>query len=510
MNDDSWQDFTMVATIVPTLSDEFNSVSDVGWYGSVYLLVAGATQPTFGKLYTIFSAKGVFLTSLMLLEAGSLICALARESWSFIIGRAVAGLGSAGCISGALIITAVVVPLQQRPVYTGLLGSLEGVAIVLGPIIGGAIASHIGWRWCFWMNLPIGFLLFGTLVFLFKPPKTQRHKTSTKEKLKNIDFIGGIGIVGSIVCLILALEWGSTRYAWHDMKIVALMVVFGVSLVSIAIHQHWMKERATFPTRLLRSRSFASCLWYGFTLAAAQMVALYYLPIWFQAIQGVSSKESGILILPMVLTMMGAAIMAGFGASLVGYLPPFMIIGTVLASTGAGMLYNFYPTIEEAKWIGYQVLFGLGAGAGVQQSIVGVQLALKPEDIAYGTSAIILVNTIGGAIFISVAQNLFLSRIQRLTELIPGVDRTTMLNGFGFLRQSLTPEQLGIALQEYNAGLRSVFLLLLILSCLTVLGWLFLEWIPLKPPVPESSTTIDESPPSEMKSTGFTSRPASE
>lgn len=160
--------------------------------------------------------------------------------------------------------------------FTGILGSLEGVAVVLGPIIGGAIASHIGWRWCFWVNLPIGGVLFIVLVFLFKPPQTPGQQAPLKDRIKGVDFIGGTGLVGSITCLLLALEWGSTLYNWSDARLIGLLVVFGVSFISVAVHQHWLKEKATFPTRLLRNRSFASSLWYGFALSSAQMVVLYY------------------------------------------------------------------------------------------------------------------------------------------------------------------------------------------------------------------------------------------
>ncbi|KAK2062053.1 MFS general substrate transporter [Colletotrichum caudatum] len=503
-------DATMVATIVPTLSDEFQAVKDVGWYGSVYLLVTGATQPTFGKLYTKFSPKAVFLASLLLLEGGSLVCALARTSGSFIAGRAVAGLGSAGCISGALIIAALIVPLQKRPMFTGILGSLEGVAIVLGPIIGGAITSHIGWRWCFWINMPIGGALFIGLLFLFHPPQAPGQRAPLKDRIKQVDFIGGTALMGSITCLLLALEWGSTQSSWSDARIIVLLVVFGVSFVSVAAHQQWLKERATFPTRLLKNKSFASSLWYGFTLSSAQMVVLYYVPVWFQTIQGVSASESSVRLLPMVLALTLSGVFAGIGASLVGYLPPFMIAGTVFASIGAGMIYTFQPNIETAKWVAYQILFGLGTGAGVQQSIVGVQVALDPPDVAYGTSAIIMVNTIGASVFISVAQNVFITRIERLTELIPTVDRDTLLNRFGFLRDSLTPEQLAVALREYNSGIRNIFFLVIMLTCLSILGWVCIKWIPLKPPKQaQGLTEVYSSDEGAKTETKVISRPAS-
>ncbi|TDZ72017.1 Efflux pump apf11 [Colletotrichum trifolii] len=412
----------MVATIVPTLTDEFQSVKDVGWYG---LLVAGSTQPIFGKLYTVFDSKAVFLISLVLLAAGSLTCALSRNSGIFIAGRALSGLGSAGCISGALIITAAIVPLRQRPLFTSILGSLQGVAVALGPIVGGSIASRIGWRWCFYISLPVCGALFLVLAFLFHPPKSGGPTMHMGAKIKQLDFIGGAGLVGSITCLLLALKWGSTRYAWND------------------------------------ARSFTACLWYGFSISSAQMVVLYYLPIWFQAVQGVSSRESGVHLLPVVLSLIASGVLGGIGASILGQMAPFMVAATVLASVGAGMLYTFHPDISTDKWIGYQVIFGLGAGVGVQQSIISVQVSLEAKDVAYGTAAIILRNTVGGAIFVSVGQNLLLSKIQQLTGLIPAVDRETLLSSFGFLRDSLTPEQLETALQVYNQGIRDVFLLVI-------------------------------------------------
>ncbi|TDZ20818.1 Efflux pump apf11 [Colletotrichum orbiculare MAFF 240422] len=362
-------DATMVATIVPTLTDEFQSVKDVGWYGSVFLLVAGSTQPTFGKLYTVFDSKAVFLISLVLLAGGSLTCALSRNSGSFIAGRALSGLGSAGCISGALIITAAIVPLRQRPLFTSILGSLEGVAVALGPIVGGSIASRIGWRWCFYISLPVCGALFLVLAFLFHPPKSGGPTMHMGAKIKQLDFIGGVGLVGSITCLLLALEWGSTRYAWKDAKMVGLLVAFGVSFVAVAAYQHWLGEKATFPTRLLKNRSFTACLWYGFSISSAQMVVLYYLPIWFQAVQGVSSRESGVHLLPVVLSLIASGVLGGIGASILGQMAPFMVAATVLADKVSMLLETARPSLLKAlkdaiRWVSTnKAETGLGAVA---------------------------------------------------------------------------------------------------------------------------------------------------
>ncbi|KAK2006389.1 hypothetical protein LZ32DRAFT_544030, partial [Colletotrichum eremochloae] len=304
-----------------------------------------------------------------------------------------------------------------------------------------------------------------------------------------IDLIGGVGLVGSIACLLIALQWVPSQYNWNSPRIIALLVVFGVSFILLGVHQHRLKEKATFPTRLLRNRSFACCLWYGFTLSSAQMIILYYAPVWFQVIQGVSARDSGIRLLPMVFALICSGGLSGIGASYIGYLPPFMIAGTVFASIGAGLIYTFHPNIETAKWIGYQVIFGLGTGAGVQQSLVGVQAALDPCDVAYGASAIILVNNLGSSIFVSVALNLFITRIEGLTRLVPSLDRHTLLTRFDYLRESLTPEQLTIALREYNSGMQRMFMVPIVLSCLSVFGGVFYKWIFLKKPKQEPSST---------------------
>ncbi|KAF4334509.1 major facilitator superfamily transporter [Fusarium beomiforme] len=479
-------DATIVATLVPSIADDFSSVDSAAWYGSAYLLVTGAIQPTFGKLYATFQSKVVFLTSVALLEIGSLICALAKSSPTFIGGRAVAGLGAAGIISGGLIITALVTPLHQRPIYTGILGSLEGVGIVIGPIIGGQIASSIGWRWCFWINLPIGAVLCAILIFFFHPPKQtteqkqQQAGKTWQQKLLQLDIEGGLAITGSLTCLLLALEWGGTSYPWSDGRIIALLVVFGVALICVAIHQHWKGEAATFPTRLLKNRTFSMYLICGFCFAGAQFTILYYLPMWFQAVQGVSAAESGTRLLAMVVSVIVVAVIAGGSASAVGYLPPFVFFATIFSSIGAGMLYTFHPGISKSKWIGYQILFGAGSGTGIQQAIVGVQVAVAEADVAYATSSVMLVNTLAGAIFIGVSQALFLDEMTKVTNMIPNLDQHTLLSGFQSIRDMLDPKELDITVNAYNNGITQAFLIGLVLSSVTALTWPFIRWIPLK------------------------------
>lgn len=178
-------------------------------------------------------------------------------------------------------IVALITPMHLRPAYTSSLGSLEGVGLVVGPIIGGAIASNIGWRWCFWINLPVGAFLSAIIFLLFHPPRTtspedaQRPPT-WKQRLLKLDMEGGLVIAASLACLLLALQWGGTTYAWSDGRIIGLFVVFGVTFICVALYERWKGEDATFPTRLLQNRTFSMFVLNGFCFAGAQFVALYY------------------------------------------------------------------------------------------------------------------------------------------------------------------------------------------------------------------------------------------
>jgi MFS family permease len=213
-------DRMIIATAIPAITDEFKSLPDVGWYGSAYLLTTCSFQLLFGKLYTFWAVKTIWLSSIVIFEIGSAICGAAPNSTALIIGRAVQGVGGAGIFSGAIVTIVYAVPLEKRPLYQGMFGAVFGLASILGPLIGGAFTSNVTWRWCFYINLPIGGVAFVISAFLLRIPDRDTTQLPLREKLAQLDAAGTTLLIPGVVALLLALQWGGLTYAVskHHMK----------------------------------------------------------------------------------------------------------------------------------------------------------------------------------------------------------------------------------------------------------------------------------------------------
>ncbi|KKP02454.1 MFS transporter [Trichoderma harzianum] len=478
------QDRTIVATAIPKITSDFNSLDDVGWYGSAYLLTNCCFQLFFGKLYAEFPVKWVFLTALLIFEVGSIVCATAPSSVALIVGRAVAGIGGAGIVSGTLIILSRCLPLHKRPKYTGAMGGSVGIAQITSPTLGGVFTDKVTWRWCFWINLPLGAVTLLTVLFLVKIPADPNRKTkgTIRGFLDRFDLIGTLILIPWVICLLLALQWGGSQYAWTSWRIILLLVLFAVLFVLWIFIQYKQGNKATLPLRIIKQRSMASGMIYMFCLFSAFFVINYYVPIWFQSVKGVSAYKSGIYFLTMSAGLSLAVIASGFLTTRIGYFVPNMIMSTILSSVGAGLIYSFDPHTSTGLWVPSLIIMGVGIGIGAQQPLMVAQTVFKGPDIALSTSALIFTQTLAGTIFLSVAENIFQNQlISQLHKLVPEIDpRDIIETGASSLRpfiEAKFPQYLTAVLTAYNNGIRHVFLLSVIFACLNAIPDAFMEWV---------------------------------
>ncbi|KAI1811941.1 MFS general substrate transporter [Poronia punctata] len=472
-------DGAIVATAVPKVTNEFHSLNDVGWYASVYFMGLAVSQLLFGKLNAIAPVKWTYLLCMVVFLAGSALCGAAPSSSALIGGRAIAGFAAGGVLVGTFSLIPYLVPPVRRPLFIGLIGAVLGIGTAVGPLIGGAITMNVTWRWCFYINLPIGG--FAALIFFFfvHPPKRESDKNWTvAETLKNLDLIGLFFLTPAVVCLLLALMWGGVTYPWNNGRIIALFVLFVLLFAAFIGVQIWQDDRAMLPRRVLTQRSVIFASIFAFGTSGASFLLVYYVPIWFQSVQGVSPLESGVRNLPMVIATTVFSLLGGVLITVIGYYSPFMILSTVLASIGAGLLTTFTPGISSSKWIGYQVLYGLGVGLSRQTPLIAVSTVLAVQDVPIGSGVIMFSQTIAGAVFLAIAQTVFVNKLASgldglgLPNLTPGM---LLTSGATELGAGLSPEQYKEFLELYSKSLTTSWYSAVATATFSIIGAVFVE-----------------------------------
>ncbi|KAI1296126.1 major facilitator superfamily domain-containing protein [Xylaria venustula] len=471
-------DQTIVATAIPKITDEFKRVQDVSWYGSAYFLTLGAFQSLWGKVYKYFPLKTSFLVSIFIFEVGSLISGVARNSVTVIVGRAISGLGASGIAPGVYTISAFSAHPTKRATYTGVIGAAYGVAAVVGPLIGGGLTA-VTWRWCFYINLPVGGLSAFVILVTFKTPKAAKMVEATfKEKLLHMDFLGTALVMGASIALILALEYAGVSYAWNSSVVIGLLVGFVAIVIALVVAEIWQGERAMLTPRIVRKRTvWVNAVW-GFFFAGSYFATLYYLPIYFQSIDNVTPVISGVRTIPFIAFFSVATFGSGKVITKTGIAAPYLTVGSVIVTVAAGLLFTLDVGTSTGKWVGYQILAGFGYGLSLQVPVVVAQAFSEPSDIAPTTAIIIFARSVGATFLIAAAESAFANQLLvRLHEIAPNIQPAAIVNlGATQLRDAFSGADLNAVIHAYAWGIKVAFAITIASCGITVPISLLSKW----------------------------------
>ncbi|KAI3553361.1 MFS transporter [Colletotrichum abscissum] len=473
-------DNTILATAIPQITSDFHSLNDIGWYGSSYLIAQMAMLPTCGRLYAFYNIKWVYCTSLVVFELGSVISAVAPNSITLIVGRAISGVGAAGLVSGTTTILSYCVPLKKQAKLSPVILGLYSTGSAIGPLVGGAITDSktLTWRFIFWLNLPFGAVGLALIWFsLRNPPPAVKEGLPWQDKLRQLDMLGAIILLGATSCLNLALQWGGIVHPWSDPKVFGCLIGSGLLLLCFVGLQARGKETATVPLRILRGRTVvASC---GFMMLVQVAIVLnsYYWPIYFQSVRNNSARDSGIFLLPIIVSNSLGTICAGWISSRFGHYVPLMWIGAPIQAIGGGLYQLINPHSPRGQWIGTQIASGVGYGMCSQMPILAVQVVLKKADVPTGLVIIMFFQMLGGALAPSIGQNLFTDALLRRLTRVDGIDAAAVVEvGAGEFRKIVPPQALDAVVEAFNSALKNVFWVALATPALAWLVSWGMEW----------------------------------
>lgn len=417
-------DQTIVSTAMPRIIAELNGISMYAWTTTAYLLTSTVFVPIYGKLSDLYGRKPILLIGVVLFLLGSMLCGLAGEfgdlpvlgggMMQLVIFRGIQGMGGAALFTCTFAIIADLYPPRERGKVMGLVGGVFGLSSIAGPLIGGFFTDHAslslfghqiaGWRWCFYVNLPLGMLAL--FMIIIKMPRLT-HRTAGR-----VDYLGAALIIIAFAPFLLALSLGGHIYPWNSPRIITYFSVSILALVAFVFIERGNKD-AIIPLNLFRIRVFTTANLAAFVVNIAFLSMVMFLPLFMQVVQGITATNSGLAMMPLMVGMIFGSALSGNLVTRSGRYKPVLIFGGISLVIGTILIWQIGPDTSRLD-LGWRMLF-LGAGLGPAQSLYNlvVQNSVPITQIGVATSSSQFVRQIGSTIGVAIFGALLTQNLTR-------------------------------------------------------------------------------------------------
>ncbi len=318
-------DQSIVGTALPRIVSDLGGLNHLSWVVTAYLLTATATTPLWGKISDLYGRRPIFQSAIIIFLIGSVLCGLAQNMPQLIAFRAIQGIGGGGLMAIAFSVIGDIIPPRERGRYQGYFGAVFGLSSVAGPLLGGWFTDGPGWRWIFYINLPVGAAALIITTLALKIPTVRREHS--------IDYLGAATIVAAVSSLLLYLNWAGEEYSWGDPRSLAL-VAASIVLSALFVLIELRAREPIIPMGLFLNPVFRIGDTFVFLAGVAMFGAIIFLPLYLQAVMGFSPTESGLGLLPMIVGLFTASIGAGQMVTRTGKYKIYPIAGSALMIVG--------------------------------------------------------------------------------------------------------------------------------------------------------------------------------
>ncbi|WP_330445418.1 MFS transporter [Kocuria rhizophila] len=469
---------TILSTALPTIVGDLGGVDHMSWVITGFILASTVMMPVYGRISDLFGRKPVLIAAIVLFIAGSALGAAAGTMSWLITARVVQGLGGGGLMILAQTSIADVVPARERGKYMGVMGAVFAVSSVAGPLLGGWITEGPGWRWAFSFNIPLGILAIIAVAVFLKLPRRPR------EERERIDYLGMILLAGATTCLILVCTWGGTQYDWNSPQILLLCATTLAGAIAFVIAET-RASSPVIPLSLFKDRNFTLTTVSGLAVGVAMFGAIGYMPTYIQMVKGVDATQAGLLMTPMMASLLITSIVSGQIVSRTGRYKLFPLVGMVIMGIGLWLLSTLEVSDSTVRMCVFLAVFGAGIGLSMQILVLIVQNSVPNRIVGTATASSNFFRQVGATVGSAVVGSLFISRLKDLLAenlpKIPGKSAGAMD------ANSFTPKSVhGLpamfrdpVIQSYNDALLPIFLFMIPLAVLAFVLLLFVEEKPL-------------------------------